>query len=131
MSLGDGISAHGLPLHAHLDKVPPGWHPGAEAKYPYRKFRKDFLVWVQTTSLEKHRIGPALVLRMADTPKEIGQALMEEPSNRVAGGNQLQHGYIHTDPLTGATTEEEGYMIYIRALDARYGRLTQERLLLI
>ena len=86
-------TTHGLPLHAHLDKVPPGWTPAVAGRYPFRKFKADFLMWCATTTLEDHSIGPALVLRLSGTPKEIGMRLMESESNRrdVEGGNALQH----------------------------------------
>ena len=70
-----------LPLHVCLDKVPPGWNPAAAGRYTFKAFKRDFFLWKETTSLEDHKIGPALALRLGGTPKEIALSMMEAASN--------------------------------------------------
>ena len=73
-SLGGG----GLPIAQSSKSVPPGWSEKFSYQYPFKKWKRDLLMWASTTDLDHMQIGPAMVLRLDGVSREIGNYMAEQ-----------------------------------------------------
>ena len=125
MAMWQGQAQGGLPMQSHLDKVPLGWYPGADNRYPYKKYQQDCVIWARTTSLDAEKIGFAMVLRLWGTAREVGLRLFRMPTNLhgvTATDSVLEHGWLFPNGVF-----KHGWQILLRQLDERFGRLTHEK----
>ena len=64
--------AHGMPMTMPTNlKVPPPWNPQWESEYPFRTWVQDALLWCASTDIDAERQGPAIVMGLQGTAKEM------------------------------------------------------------
>ena len=99
-------------------KVPPRWDPAYEADYDFGTWERDILMWVQTTELQAHQIGPSIILNLGGEARALTREL---GTLQVTQGRQTG-----VDAQTGQPIMQRGYEVVLDELRNRFGSLVQE-----
>ncbi|CAE8619736.1 unnamed protein product [Polarella glacialis] len=92
-------------------RTPPSWGPEMEARYPFRHWSRDVLVWTILTDMDPARKAAAVILQLRGGAEELARGL--PPQAIVAGG--LING-VQADPMT----------FLMHSLSERYAQLGEE-----
>ncbi|CAE8605145.1 unnamed protein product [Polarella glacialis] len=92
-------------------RTPPSWGPELEARYPFRHWSRDVLVWTILTDMDAARKAAAVILQLRGGAEELARGL--PPQAIVAGG--LING-VQADPMT----------FLMHSLSERYAQLGEE-----
>ena len=88
--------------------------------YSFRWWKLNLKLWLATTELQNHAIGPAIVLRLDGAPRQLGEEMMSAETDCGTGHHMesmLTHGQLRVDG-TGHTVPVPGWMILQKVYEA-------------
>ena len=105
-------------LQQATGRIPPGYDPGHERKYPFRTWLIDLQLWRVATDAAEHRHGPMVAIRLHGAARELVREL---------DANTLSVGRNIPDPAGGMQPIHQTGLEYLVAILTRnFAPLAQE-----
>ena len=104
-------------LQQATGRIPPGYDPSHERRYPFRTWLIDLALWRVATDADPIRHGPMVAIRLGGAARDLMREL---------DANTLANGRLVPDPAGGQPFQQSGLDYLIQLLTNNFAPLAQE-----